>query len=368
MQLLDAPLGSQIPTLLDTLKDITVKVQLSDNFTIIHPEYKPFELPEEVVQRLANLPAKMQHNYWSLQLRGFLYGIYYSGSLQESLALDKGEEEIPLNLENNTFLGVDVDFYEKIHHSNHGKGYYDSGWLIIQEENNQSLVVSKGELKLHIEREKHLLTAQQEANLGDSVAILMPKNVVQNGFYMAVSNLGSHSKGTPDTTPEIVRVYFNLIPTGVVKVMEMITQELNGLSLPFTFKVLYNPGDYNRFDSGVLYFDKCNYEEFQPVIEKIYTKNQSYFKSSVPLFTKKLAPGLGLAEEPNLKFSEVESFGMNRCQIITNGLLEAQAQGNDNPEARLDSILQQFSLVNLDWERAYLNANSEDIYQFAVSC
>ena len=86
------------------------------------------------------------------------------------------------------------------------------------------------------------------------------------------------------------------------------------------------------------------------------------------MFTKKLAPGLGLAEEPNLKFNEVESFGMNRCQIIANGLLEAQAQGNDSPEARLDSIVQQFSLVNLDWERAYLNGNSEDIYQFAVDC
>jgi len=38
---------------------------------------------------------------------------------------------------------------------------------------------------------------------------------------------------------------------------------------------------------------------------------------------KLLAPGLALAEEPNQKFTAQESFGMNRCQIITNGFLEA---------------------------------------------
>ena len=329
MQLLDTQFPGKTSSLLDTLKDITEKVELTSNFAIIHPEYKPFELPEEVIQRISNLPEEMQINYWSLQLRGFLYGIYYSGSLREALAIKTENQDIPLNLENNTFLGVDLEFYEKIHCSNHGKGYYDSGWMVIEEENEDSLIVSKGELKLYIEREKHLQPEQREAKVGDSVSILMPKNVVQNGFYMAVSNAGSHSQGTPETPPEIVRVYFNLIPDGVITAMEMITKELNSLSLPFTFKVLYNPGDYTRFDSGVLYFDKCNYQIFKPVLEKIYTEAQSYFKPEIPLFTKRLAPGLGLAEEPNIRFTEVESFGMNRCQIIANGLLKAKAQGNN---------------------------------------
>lgn len=362
MQLLDTQSANKPCSLLDTLKDICQKVELTSNFSILHPEYKPFELPEEIVKRISNLPEEMQNNYWSLQLRGFLYGIYYSGSLRETLALDTENKDIPQNLENNTFLGVDLEFYEQIHDSNHGQGYYDPGWIVIKQEDENSLRVSKGELKLYIEKEKHLQPEEREAKVGDTVSILMPKNVVQNGFYMAISNAGSHSQGTADTPPEIVRVYWNLIPDGVINVMEAITKELNNLSLPFTFKVLYNPGDYTRFDSGVLYFDKCNYQAFQPVLEKIYTANQSYFKPEIPLFTKRLAPGLGLAEEPNIRFTEVESFGMNRCQIIANGLLKAINQGKNSSEDKLNAILEQFSSLNLDWERAYLNANSEDIY------
>ena len=107
MQLLDTQFPGKTLSLLDTLKDITEKVELTSNFAIIHPEYKPFELPEEVIQRISNLPEEMQINYWSLQLRGFLYGIYYSGSLREALAIKTENQDIPLNLENNTFLGVD---------------------------------------------------------------------------------------------------------------------------------------------------------------------------------------------------------------------------------------------------------------------
>lgn len=365
MQLLDfssQSLPTEAQSTLDALQDIARNLELKPNFCIHHPEYKPFELPEEVVQRISNLPEDMQNRYWSLQLSGFLYGIYYNGSLRKTLAQDANNNDIPLDLENNTFLGVDLEFYERVHESNSGDGYFDPGWMVIKEESEGSLFVAKGELKLYIERDRHLQPEEHKAVVGDSVAIRLPKNVVQNGFYMAVSNSGAQSHGTPDNPSKIVRVYFNLTPEGTTEVMGMLTQELNGLSLPFSFKVLYNPGDYNRFDSGVLYFDKSNYEVVKPVLEKIYTKNQSYFKSKVPLFTKVLAPGLSLAEEPDSKFSAVESFGTNRCQIIANGLLEAWQKNSNSPEDKLKAIFEHFSLLGLDWQRAYLNANSEDIY------
>ena len=89
---------------------------------------------------------------------------------------------------------------------------------------------------------------------------------------------------------------------------------------------------------------------------------RSHFKPEVPLFTMQLAPGLGLAEEPNQKFAQQESFGMNRCQIVANGLLEAWQQGDNSPEGRMIAIFGQFSRLGIDDQRAYLNANSKDIY------
>ncbi|NER06070.1 MAG: hypothetical protein F6K17_27525 [Okeania sp. SIO3C4] len=367
MQLLEFP-SHHFPTgvtgrLKEVLSDIVERVEISSDFCISHPEYKPLDLPAEVVARFQALPKQMRDKYLSLQLRSFLYGIYYNGSMQTFLALDSEENGRPLDLENNTFLGVEMEFYLQLEESNKGEGYFDSGWLILREENDGTLAVTKNGLRLHIEREKHLQESHKAAFVGDSVAILMPKNLVQNGFYMAVGNLGTQSQVESESQSGTVRVYFNVTPEGAVAVMGSLTEKLNQVAVPFSFKVLYNPADYERYDSGVLYFDKSNYELVRQVLSDVYGENKSYFQSEIPLFTMELAPGLGLAEEPDKKFASQESFGMNRCQIIANGLLTAWQQGDNSTEGKMKAILEQFSLLGIDLQHPYLNANSEDIYK-----
>lgn len=223
--------------------------------------------------------------------------------------------------------------------------------------------MSKGGLTVYIERDLHLHSTNRAAKLGDLVAIWTPRNRVQNGFYVAIGNAGSMETRTNlDSRPEIVRVYFNLAPEGAVAIMASLTQHLNRIQVPFSFKVLYNPSEYKRYDSGVLYFQPDYYKAVWQVLENVYLENCFHFRTEVPLFTKLLAPGLGLAEEPDFKFSAQESFGMNRCQIIANGLLEAWHVGNESPESRIASIYQQFSLAGIDLRHSYLNANSQDIY------
>ncbi|BBD70785.1 hypothetical protein NIES4072_71510 [Nostoc commune NIES-4072] len=362
MQLLDSvpsQLAASVPDrVLDSLEDIANNVQIQSNFCITHPAYKLFEIPAEVVTRFQRIPLELQNKYLSLQLQSFLYGIYYNGSMQAALAANASSDNLALqqNLENNTFLGVDLEFYDRLHKSNTGEGYFDPGWQVLRQESDNSLAVTKGGLTLHIEREKHLQQAEKFAAEGDLVAIRMPKNLVQNGFYMAVSNAG------PDTHPQTVRVYFNFTPEGAIALMESLTRQLNQIRIPFAFKVLYNPSDYGRYDSGVLYFEKSNYQAIRQVLKSVYAEKRSYFRTEVPLFTKLLAPGLALAEEPDFKFAESESFGMNRCQIVANGLLSARQKGDESPEARMAFIRQHFSILGIDWQRAYLNANSEDIY------
>ncbi|GAC1471429.1 MAG: hypothetical protein NVS2B14_17030 [Chamaesiphon sp.] len=368
MQLLDS-LNNKLPVsstdrLLDCLQDIVNNVQIERDFCVRHPSYKPLELPTEVAARFQQTPLELQNKYMSLQVRSFLYGIYYNGYLQDLLALDADSNEltVPKDLVNNTVMGVDLEFTARLHESNKGEGYLDPGWSIIRQETDGALAVFKEGLTLHIERDRHLESAQQSATVGELVAIRMPRNLVQNGFYMAVSNLGTQNHSHPNTLSGTVRIYFNLTPEGAIAVMESLTQQLNEIKLPFTFKVLYNPSDYGRYDSGVLYFEKNNYEAVRQVVQNVYTEHQSHFQPEVPLFTKLLAPGLSLAEEPDRKFSTQESFGMNRCQIVTNGLLEAWQKGDNSPDGRMASIYQHFSLLGIELQRPYLNANSEDIY------
>lgn len=365
MQLLDSLQTQLCPEatarLLDVLKNIVHKIEIKSSFSIRHPDYKPLELATEAVARFEKMPEQMQQKYLNLQLRNLLYGIYYNGSMKTALALSGERNSLPLNLENNTVLGVDVGFYERLHESNCGEGYFDSGWSVMREETDGSLAVNKEGLRLHIQQDKHLQPSQQTAVLGDSVAIRMVKNRVQNGFYMAVSNVGFSRLEEANSHSVTVRIYFNLTPDGAVAVMGSLTQLLNEMAFPFGFKVLYNPKNYQRYDSGVLYFDKRNYEVVRKVLQIVY-QDEPHFKPDIPLFTKQLAPGLGLAEEPDQKFGEQESFGMNRCQIVANGLLEAWLQGDNSPEGRIKAIFGQFSRLGIDLQRAYLNADSEDIY------
>lgn len=348
--------------LVDVLQDIVDKVVIQSDFSIHHPNYKPLTLPTEVIERFQKMPNEIQQKYLSLQLRSFLYGIYYNGSMRNALALDGEENSLSLDLENNTILGVDLEFYNCLHKNNFGKGYFDPNWSVLRVDNDGSLVVAKAGLRLYIERNKHLKTVEQAAIVGNSVAILMPKNLVQNGFYMAVGNAGFSRLEDAKSEPATVRVYINVTPEGAVALMWSLTQELNELAIPFSFKVLYNPKEYQRYDSGVLYFDKRDYEVIKQVLKTIYQEHQLHFKSEIPLFTKQLALGLGLAEEPDQKFAVKESFGMNRCQIVANGLLTALYQEDNSTEGRMKAIREQFSSLGIELYRSYLNANSEDIY------
>lgn len=342
----------------ESLQDIANNVQIQSHFCIRHPDYKPLELPVESVAHFQRLPVELQHKYLNLQLQNFLYGIYYNGSMQA--ALTPNSEALPPNLENNSLLGIDTEFYEHLHQSNRGEGYFDPGWQVMRQESDGSLAVTKGGLTLHVERVLHLQDVEQSADAGDIVALRMPKNLLQNGFYVAVGNAGRDPRSNGNSVT--VRIYFHLVAEGAVAVMASLTQRLNDVNIPFNFKVLYNPADYKRYDSGVLYFDRSHYPIVRQALQAVYGENQIHFQFRVPLFTKQLAPGLAVAEEPNRKFTAQESFGMNRCQIIANGLLQSWYQGETSPVQRLAAIVQNFSSLGIELERPFLNAGSEDIY------
>jgi HopA1 effector protein family len=362
MQTLDATPTKPVavdPELMAVLEDIAQNVEIRDDFSIHHPSYKPLEIPAEAVERFQKMPEQMRQKFLGLQLRSFLYGIYYNGGMRSALALDADDQVMPLNLENNTVLGIDLAFFQQLHGANCGTGYFEEGWQVLREAEDSGLWVQGGGLRLYVEREKYLRDAEQQAQVGDIVAIRMPKNRMQNGFYMAVGNLGF---GRPQAGDVLVRIYFNVTAEGSVVVMESLTRGLNEVSIPFSFKVLYNPQDYNRFDSGVLYFDGQYYDAVAKVLAGLYAECRSHFVPKIPLFTKQIAPGLGVAEEPDQKFVDRESFGMNRCQIVANGLIESFCQGKNSRSERMELISNSFLKAGIDLQSTHLNSGSKGIY------
>lgn len=346
--------------ILTTLQDIASNIQITSEFAITHPQYKPLKLAPEVVVRFQQLPVDLQYKYLSLQLQSFLYETYYSGNLKATVASEQdSSNSLEQDLKERTVMGLNIDFYDQLHESNCGKGYYDSGWRVVREESDGSLAVKKNNLTLHVERDRHLKCSF--AAIGDLVAVWTPRNRISKDFYIAIGDAGLIDYSSSNHQSEIINIYFNFSSTGAIAVMNSLTQQLNKIQIPFTFKVLHNPKSYGRYDSGTLYFERCNYQKIHPIIQAIYRENSLQFQAQVPLFTKKLAPGIALAEEPSYEFI-TQDFGVNRCQIIADGLIAAWQQGEQSLNVMLLSIVRHFCVRNIDLERPYLNPNSEDIY------
>ncbi|ARV61748.1 hypothetical protein BZZ01_26775 [Nostocales cyanobacterium HT-58-2] len=372
--------------LLNSLLDIASNIQIESNFCIRHPTYQPFALPAKIAERIRQNAPVLQHKYLTLLLRNFLHGIYYNGSLQTRLSLNSDlSHDLPHKiLESYSIFEIDWQFYELLDNSNHGIGYFDPGWQVLRREPDGSIAVTKSDLTLYVEynhssvfdtlaftgmsyhksncSSQNTEPSTQTAKVGELINIWMPKNRLQNGFYVAVSNVGQDLLSNADANLSIGQIYFNVTAMGAIALMDSLTQQLNDAAIPFNFQVLHNRVAYGRYDSGVLSFEREDYPIVRKVLQAVYAQHKSHFYREIPLFTKFLAPGLSFAEEISQKFAAQESFGMNRCQIVANALLEVWEQGKDSIEERMRAIHLHFTRLGLDLQRPYLNPGSEDIY------
>ena len=346
--------------------DIASKIEIKSNFCISHQDYPSFSLPSLMAEKLGNSSTTLQDKYLTLLIRNFIYGIYYNNSLESVLAANNSNPNLLLHqdLENNCVFEIDWQFYNQLHENNHGKGYLDYGWRVLRKEPDGSLAVSKAGLTLHVE-ENHLEPNTLSSRVDDLIAIRLPKNRLNNGFYLAVSNSAKQQQDdllNPWGKLEVVSIFFNLNAAGAIAIMNSITDKLNAAEISFNFQVPHHPLGCSRYDSGILNFQRQDYGKIQELIKGIYKDNQCYFKPEIPLFTKFLAPGLSLAEQPLEKPLNKQSFGVNRCQMLANGLFDAWDKGIDSPEEKVSIIRQHFALKSVDLECPYLNPNSEDIY------
>jgi hypothetical protein len=78
-----------------------------------------------------------------------------------------------------------------------------------------------------------------------------------------------------------------------------------------------------------------------------------------PLFTKRLADGLALAEDPG----DGTSFGMNRCRIVAESLWAMHQECLQTEDQRLARLTLEFRNRGLNLDLPYLNPGSADRYE-----
>jgi hypothetical protein len=250
-----------------------------------------------------------------------------------------------------------LPFVDALSAANTGLGYWEDGWQISSM--NGDIVVCKAGLAVRAKPQAYMVAPGDPLAPGTRLRLSFSKELrrMLPGFYLALSD----QPLSQDVAQPLVRLYWNLAAKGAAGFVKRTTTLLNRAGLPFRLKVLNDPAQYTRCDAGVIYLLKQDYHAAREVFETIYDQVAASMKPATPVFTKLLAPGLGLAEDPG----GLDSFGLHRCRILADGLMRAYEQGDTSAEGRWRVVAQHFAEHEVDLETPFLNPGSSDSYEFS---
>lgn len=250
------------------------------------------------------------------------------------------------------------DLLSRLSAANRGRDAWLQGWRVQEIDAGGLVVVTKGGQRRVVKPGDYVMTFAEDVppSIGCAVTLRVRKEsrVLQEGTYCALGE----ELPQPEDVINVVRIYFNASPEAAVQVVELVTTYLNEWRVPFTLKIMLRAQDQDRSDATVLYLPKRRHQDLAHLLEKFPAPFFSLLKQEVPLLTKPLSGGIGLAESP----LGGESFGMHRCRLIAEGIVEAWIEGRQDVEARLIAVGRRFASEGLALARPYLNPGSEDIY------
>jgi hypothetical protein len=250
----------------------------------------------------------------------------------------------------------DTAFSRRLDEANTGRERWDPGWQIYQFGANGQIFARKGE---------RVRTAMPGAfvsetfpgmapQIGTNVSLRAPRAAtgVQPGYYLA---FGETLEELADQL-SLVRFYFHCSAESAAPLLDALTSALNRFQVPFQAKAPLVPEAYDRRDALVVYVG-ARYCHITARIVALVRKTVP-LAPSVPLFTKRLWPGIGVAVEPGTG----ESFGSHRCRLVAEGIVDAWREGKEDVPARLRAVATRFAAAGLDLARPYLGPGWIDVF------
>jgi hypothetical protein len=255
-------------------------------------------------------------------------------------------------------IGI-TPFVEELSMANCGSGCWEDGWELRGVAGNRVIAYGKG-LELRAESENCSVPLDSFADISSLAKLRFPKEMLNlsPGYYMALGNKAL----TDGDTLSLLRLYWNLSAEGAVHFMRTATRELNKGQVAFKLKILNDPAGYVRRDAAVLYIRIRDYHTARQILQSVYWEVADYLKPGIPMFTKQLAAGVGLAEDPG----QGQSFGLHRCQLLADGMIRANEHNKKSVNQRLRVVEDRFAEGGISLERPFLNPNSSDDYVFPV--
>jgi hypothetical protein len=239
--------------------------------------------------------------------------------------------------------------------ANCGRAVWVEGWRVEQVLNDGRITARRSGAERAFFPGEYVTHRGIGAGLKEGIEITVfaspGSNQIQDSFYYAIG------EAVPDCeSPQtLVRIYWNVRAEGAPRLMAALTREFNRFQVPFRFKCSNHTKHFPRRDAAVLYLDGRYYPIAALLVERIHDEVLPFLNAGTPLFTRRLAHGLALAEDPG------ESFGQHRCTILA----EAMAATCGGTVAdRLAELRRQFETRSLSLETPWLNPHSAGRYPY----
>lgn len=329
------------------LEAVVEAVEVLSPTTYAWFDRKSPQLAPRIVRSMTPRTAR-DYLHYTLQRR--LYADYYC----QGFPIPAEEDEFP------AFPQGMTPFLWALSLANSGTGCREGNWEIRAVEENAVLAHKDG-LDVWTWATECLIAPGDSFEVGTRIALCLPKESfnMSPGFYVA---LGNRELQLDDSDP-IVRFYWHLTPDCAAAFVRSATTRLNAEDLPFRLKVLRDSSLYSRCDAGVVYTRKRDYRFISRILAEVYSEVSGSLEPGIPAFTKPLAPGLGLAEDPG----DGQSFGEHRCQVLAEALIATHESGVRSLRERTRAVADRMERMGLDLAAVFLNPGSRDEYDFGVA-
>jgi hypothetical protein len=246
------------------------------------------------------------------------------------------------------------EFTARLSNTDSGRGTWQSGWRVLHRHRDVWVVRSPSGVEFQAARRD--VQALTDVD-GSPCRVRLPAAYrrLLSGFYLFT---GDTDPGDGAAERPSVRVYWHLTSDAAPGFVTAVREALNAAGTPFRAKVLDDPHGYRRADAGVVYLAKHAFPGARIPLQDVYDAVRLGLREDVPLFTRPMAKGVALAEDPG----GGQSFGENRCALLATALWDAHQRGADTAGERRLAVEKAFVEAGLDPDAPHLAPGSSDAF------
>jgi hypothetical protein len=281
-------------------------------------------------------------------LSAYLYEYAYSQPFREPLPESVAHD-----------LTIDFALLEAMSLANTTRERWEHGWTIAQVMQHGQIKAQKGAVQRNlwpgqfVSKDGPASMPRQGAEI--SVFYARESRSLQTGFYYAFGEVAED-----DTSGfGLVRLYWNVSFEGAPRLIGLITSRLNRFHVPFRLKAATARSQFERTDVAVVYLAKPYFRIAAELMLDVHPEIEDALGEDVPLFSKRMAKGLGVAEDPGTG----ESFGQSRCQRLAESVWNCYQRGEQTTTARWKEFHRLLKERGIDPEHPHINAGSLDWYE-----